>query len=181
MFVLFPLCWNLVNLKVQRYSLKYSENTFFAIFEAVFKNIAEQSTPYAEKLVQIFIQKMFVILMLLCSLEISNAYKNDNILELITPKIFQPIEYFEQLVFLYYSIFLEPNLMHIRHECVVSEPAFQICVQAGFVDEHTVHYRNFSYGESSMLYITSYIVTRTRDFSKSDQGLPKQIIFLQTF
>lgn len=129
-------------------------------------------------MVKTITQKLLVMCTLLCALVISNAYKNDSIIELINPKKFQPLKHFEQLVHLNYSIFSEPYYINIQDECALNKIAFQKCVQSGYMDAHTVNYLNFSYQKPSLLYISSYMATRIKYFGTSSKGLPKQINFV---
>ncbi len=118
-------------------------------------------------------QKIVIIITLLCALVLSNAYKNDSLYSLIKPKEFRPYMYFYQLVQSNYSILSEPFDIGIRDQCAVNAKAFEKCVKAGFKDNHNVNYLDFgSSSFYSVLYITSYIATRVEHFGKK---LPKQI------
>lgn len=76
-------------------------------------------------------------------------------------------------------MFSKPCQIIIRNECASIENAFQNCVQAGFVDEHTIDFRTFGHPKSSsFLYLVSYIAMRNKDFSTFDKGLPDQTKFV---
>lgn len=74
---------------------------------AVLANLLEQSTPYSSSLLNKKRMKLVVCGILLCVLVLSNAYKNDNMYEMISPKKFRPFLKFDQLLNANYSIFTE--------------------------------------------------------------------------
>lgn len=97
--VLIPGNWTIFSINVlnnTRGSVKLWI-TVHIIF-ATYQNLVKQSTPFATKL---FIRQSLKVLAagtILCTLVLSNAYKNENMYELMNPPKFRPFETFKQIL-----------------------------------------------------------------------------------
>ncbi len=73
------------------------------------KLLLEQSNPYPQNMLSNFHLKILSTSTMLTVLVISNAYKNDNIYDLVLPPKFIPFEYFDELILANFTILSEPN------------------------------------------------------------------------
>ncbi len=132
-----PIVWYLLQECNANY--QYSSNAIvFDIFIAVFKNVFEQSTPYSSNLLNKQSLKILAGATLLCILVLSNAYKNENMYELMNPKKFQPFLHFKQLIEANYSIFALPVYMELSLYCNQNLTVFLTCLNEGFQDNHKI-------------------------------------------
>lgn len=74
----------------------------------------EQSTPYTANILKGQPINILAGTTLLCVLVIINAFKNDNMLELMNPKKFQSFENFKQLLEANYSVYSLPYFLGLR-------------------------------------------------------------------
>lgn len=117
LFIIVPIEWYLFSLP-KYLGFKNSIVSFCRGLGVVGKIFLEQSVPLTSKHLRNVSLKIIVGVTIICALVLNNTYKNDNMYEMMLPKIFRPIETFEQLVdskFLVYSLptlaqFYRPNL-----------------------------------------------------------------------
>lgn len=131
-----PVTWNLFY--STQVNTKSSNIAFFEIFFAIFQNCVEQSTPYTKKLLKLQAFQILAGVTLLCLLVISNAYKNDNMYDLMNPKRFKPFQYVEQLCEANYSVFSLPSDMFITSSCNQNAAEFLACIKNETKDNHQI-------------------------------------------
>lgn len=182
-FAIIPLIWCFLS-NHQVIFRKRDFDLTFAVLESVYKNLVEQSTPYSEKLLQGSHIKLLAASISLCLLVVSNAYKNDNMYDLIAPKKFKPFEIFQQLKDSKYLILSEPKIIHVTQSCALHEDAFQKCKKAGYVDAHLIDHFKYGYepiGEKDeILGVKSHLSDYKYYFQDKGQKMPKRISNIYT-
>lgn len=176
--ILMPFVWSTLAIS-QTNLLSINMRIYSDIIGFVFKNLVEQSTPYPTKILAGLRLKVLAACTLFCALVLSNAYKNDNMYELIAPKKFEALQHFEQLLTFNYSIYAEPYQMYITRDCTVNYSAFQQCLDSGLTsDQHTIVHKNVL--TRSRLEVYSYLDAYVANFGNGFLKLPQKIANVYT-
>ncbi len=129
-FAMFAVVCFLVPLNMQ--VLSYELKPTLKVFTSICQTLVEQSTPFTSKIIVNNPIKIMLGFTLLSALVLSNAYKNDNMYELMNPKKFQPFKTIEQLRDANYSVFTLPYAVSIPPFCNTNIDALLNCIKIGF-------------------------------------------------
>ncbi len=93
---------------------------------------------------------------LLVSLIISNAYKNDNMYELLNPRKFRSFNEFNQLRDANYSTYSLPLYADLEPTCFVNITDLSKCIQESYGDNHMMYSNNLRIKSKLFKYMEPY-------------------------
>lgn len=107
LFIFVPIAWMIIfNVDTKQNNTTESPK-LGNIIMSIFKALIEQSTPFKTQMLlrNNILKKNVISCLLLAVLVLSNAYKNDNIKNLISPMRFRPFDSFQQIMRNKYTVF----------------------------------------------------------------------------
>lgn len=174
--VIIPASWGFM-LSNSCFNLKVCLESAVEILKQVFKNLLEQSTPDSVNVLNGPHLKILATVSLIGTLIFSNAYKNDNMLRIVSPQKFRPLENFNQLLENKYTVLSEPHFVVTGINCNSNFSLYTNCIESAYnVDQHV--FKLIS--DKISLYVSSLLGTYFTDICTigGDHILPKQFQYI---
>lgn len=162
-----PIVWTIYGQDSANVSSKFFMNVV-TVFLAIFKNLTEQSTPFSSNLLASKPLRVLSTHILICIIVLSNAYKNDNMYELMAPKRFRPYETFEQILNASYTVYSLPTYLRVAPECNRNVSELSHCIDMASKTKHSLEYRYLYF---ILLEIKSNLISQTNKLYKTEKPI----------